>query len=219
MNIHTQAVDAGIDVPLTREKNDELYILLVVGDQTARRRMIEGNLALVVTKVNQYIVSFPFIEFLREDMIGEGLLALTNAVDDLQARGLVENPNPTGYICKAVQNEIGHLVDEELHLQAPSRTLRHRRKKGKPVVTPPQVAIEPMHVDQIQDPMGMTDLRDMISAACEDELDRMIVELRERSYTYQEIATRLDIPLTTAFVQLREIYGRFLEKSGMKGEV
>ena len=65
----------------------------------------------------------------------------------------------------------------------------------------------------------MIELRDLIDACCESPEDRVIVDMREKGYVDKEIAATLTLPLTTVYMMRREIYARFLEKSGMKGEV
>jgi hypothetical protein len=216
--LHRNSLAAGVKAN-NRDKNDELYILLVTGDDAARRQMIEGNMGLVLNKVDHFLKSFPAADFLRDDLIAEGLLALAESVAKMAQQGYVDNPNPVNYICNNVQFAIGALVDEELQLQAPSRTQRHARNRGKDIKAPVQVTVEPSHIDAPQDPTSMSDLADLIDACCESQTERDIVRLRQESYTDQEISKQLGVPHSTTYVLRRGIYARFLEKSEMKGEV
>ena len=90
----------------------KLYQRLVSGDTKARDEMIEGNMALVVYRVDTYLRNAPQMAYYRDDMIAEGLVGLCKAVDAMQKKGPVKDPRPTGYITRSVDQHIARLADE-----------------------------------------------------------------------------------------------------------
>lgn len=201
--------------PASRESNEQLYPRVAAGDKAAIRQMIEGNMSLVVDKVDSFIVCFPKIAHLRDDMISGGFIGLTEAVNRMAETGPKDSPNPTGYISFWVKKHIGLVVDGEQANGASSWTIADRKNKGKELSH--QVPMP--NVEQFIDPTAMVELRDLIQACCETEEDRVIVEMREKGYVDKDIAETLGLPLTTTYMMRRAIYERFLEKSGLKGEV
>lgn len=209
-------------VPSGRELNDELYPLVVAGDEAARERMIEVNMPLVTNKVDTFLAVFPHLEYLRDDLMSEGFIGLCIAVNKMAEGGPRQNANPTGFMSYKIHYQLGDLADKEAGTGAHPNTLRALRKAGKAaaqqVEADPDI-LPPATGDETIDPMAMTDLIDEIESCCEDENELEIVRLRAKGYVDQEIADQLHIPLTTTYMLRRGIYARFLEKSGMKGEV
>lgn len=217
----------------TDESNDELYPRVAAGDAAAREEMITSNMSLVVNKVDSYIGEYPNLGHLRDDLISEGFLGLVTAVNKMVAAGPKDNPNPTGYMSYWIMYHIGLTVDREDANGASHGTIWTYRSQGKelarqvpmPVLEddksdadlPPWAANSGS--DQIVDPMSMVDLRDLIEACCESEQDQVIVDLRELGHSDKYIADRLEQPVSTTYMMRRAIYTRFLQKSGLKGEV
>ncbi len=201
----------------SRQLNDELYPLVAAGDKDAIRKMIEANMSLAISKVDSYIGTYPHVSYLREDMEGEGFLGVTMAVNKMAEAGPIENPNPTGYISYWIMERIGYVVDREITSGLTDRGIRKKRAKQQTVAH--QVAMPPVLDILMDDPTKLIELREQILSCCETEQDRTIVRMRESRYTDKEIAAALDAPVTTTYMLRRAIYARFLEKSGMKGEV
>jgi DNA-directed RNA polymerase sigma subunit (sigma70/sigma32) len=208
--------------PASRDENDELYAAVIAGDEAAKKRMIEGNMPLVLLRVDAYIRCFPGVEHLRDDMASEGFLGLCTAVNKLSESEVREKSNATGYLNWWINSSIGQVVDSEGGVGASARTVRNHRKAGKAIVKQVTDDVDAVRPDVVVDPMAMTDLRDLIDACCESEEERMIVRMREEQYpcgSDREIAAALNLPYSTVYMMRREIYRRFLEKSGMRGEV
>lgn len=202
----------------SRESNDALYPSVAAGDPAAMHKMIQGNMSLVIDKVDGYICRFPGVAYLRDDLISEGFVGLTTAVNKMAEAGPREKPNATGYMSYWINASIGAVVDKETANGVTDRTVR--RHKEQPDAMPHYVPIpEVMTNDIVVDPMSMVDLQDLIDSCCETEQDRIIVAMRAEGHKDKEIAARLDLPITTTYMLRREIYARFLEKSGLKGEV
>ncbi len=152
-------------------------------------------------------------------MISEGFVGLTIAVNKMAEQGPVEKINPTGYMSYWIGYHIGTVVEKETALGNSSSTSKRRRWDGDSL--PKHVPLPTsMEMDTYEDHgISLVELRDEIDGCCETAEDRMIVEMREKGYGDPEIAKTLNLPHCTVYVMRREIYRRFLEKTGMKGEV
>ena len=205
-------------LPLSAEGNEELYPAVVAGDPIAIKKMIEGNMSLVINKVDAYVRQYPSVAHLSDDLISEGFVGLTSSVQRMAKGSSPENANPTGYMSYWIGHAIGAVIDKESGVGASVRTMKRKRANGEDVVA--QVPGETHSVpDVIADPMSMVDLREMLDACCETEEDRIILRMREQGYVDREIAAAIDAPVTTTYMRRRELYARFLEKSGLQGEV
>ena len=98
--------------PFTTEQNDEVYKRLVSGDEKARDEMIEGNMALVVYRVDAYLRSAPQMAYYRDDMISAGWLDCVRLWTACRRRGRSRIQEPTGWITKGIDCHIITLVDE-----------------------------------------------------------------------------------------------------------
>jgi len=207
----------------SKEENDRLYPLVAAGDQGAIKQMIESNVPLVINKVESLIRCCPGITYLRDDLVAEGCLGLTKAVNKMAEAGPRDNPNATGFISYWIHYHVGIVVDGEAANGASPRTLRQKADDGEEILHKVELNefmfTEAGSQSETIDPMSMPDLEDLIDACCESETDRTIVAMRAEGRKDKEIATALGLPLTTTFMARRAIYGRFLEKSGMAGEV
>jgi hypothetical protein len=207
----------------SREKNETLYPRVVAGDKAACAEMIESNMSLVIDKVDSYLRAFPDLAYLRDDLISEGFLGLVYAVNEKMVGSTPRNekkaPSATGYMSHWISFYIGILADSQTGMGCCSKTVRRLRQDGKPL---PQHVPLPKNYDMetYEDPaIRVFELRDEILACCESDEDRVIVEMREKGYGDPEIAKTLDLPHCTVFIMRRELYARFLAKTGMKGEV
>ena len=202
----------------TAKSNDELYPKVAAGDPEAREEMIQRNMSLVVNKVDSYIGCYPGVSHLRDDLISEGFVGLTHAVNKMAEAGPKEKPNPTGYMSYWIMAQIGATVDKESANGASTATIYRSGQKGEELAH--QVPMPNGTVtDIVVDPTSMVDLVDLIDACCESEHDRIICQLRELGHSDKYIAERLELPVSTTYMMRRAIYGRFLQKSGLKGEV
>lgn len=206
----------------SREKNDILWPRVVAGEKSACDEMIQSNMSLVIDKVDSYIRSFPDLAYLRDDLISEGFVGLVYAVNKKMVgsspRG-DKKVNPTGYMSYWIAYHIGLVADKEAALGSCTKTVRRKRDDGRSL--PRHVPLPKNMESETYDDAGfrILELKDEILGCCETEDDRVIVDLREKGYVDSEIAKTLNLPHTTVYVMRREIYRRFLEKTGMKGEV
>ena len=195
----------------TRRRNDGLCRLIAQGSKAARDELVELNMPLVVLKVDGYLACFAHLEYLRDDLIAEGNLALVQAVTRMQEG---EVKDATSYMSTSIQKAIGHFIDGELYTPSGSRgarTARRRHGDGDDAQTFHKVPNSEFVLDKLYyDPSQEAELLDLIRAQCESDEERAIVDLRIKGYVDSEIAKALDIPLTTTFMLRRELYQRVL---------
>lgn len=207
-----------------QERNDAIYPRVVDGDPEAIEEMIVTNQALVVYKANACANEFTNINWLLEDMISAGMVALVEAVNSMVGKE-VEEPNPTGLISQYIYFALGDLCDRETTIRVPSSTNRMRKVRGMEKIETPrrQASVGVGFVlDQegVTDPRALPELWDSIYGACKTENDRAIVRLRSEGYTDQEISDKVGIARSSVHFLRRAIYERFLEANPeIKGEV
>lgn len=208
----------------TRELNDALYPKVVAGDASARNQMIEANMSLVTNKVQAYLSQHPEWNHLRDDLISQGFVGLTQAVNKMA--GIVSEDdidipvdvnNPTGLISTYIYHRLGDLIDKELGIRVPGRTFRRKRKAGQMVGVPVKESSltveDTFQKDAMADPRAMVDLKDELLGCCESPTERLIVDHRQDGRSDSEIAEILGIPKTTAYMMRRGIYARFLQRN------
>ncbi|MGH7193004.1 MAG: hypothetical protein ACREJM_05640, partial [Candidatus Saccharimonadales bacterium] len=103
--------------------------------------MVEGNMPLVLAKVEAYIRCFPGAEHLRDDLVGDGMLGLCKAVNTMSENGPHAKANPTGFLASWIQRSIGEVIDREAGNGASVRTMRNRRRSGKEIALEFAVAV------------------------------------------------------------------------------
>src|SRR3990167_3565186 len=86
---------AACSTPTSTEDNDQLYVRVLAGDDNAREQMTVNNLPLVLSVVDLFIGKRPDCQYLRDDLVAEGFLAVVNAVQRIPACQEKRRPNPT----------------------------------------------------------------------------------------------------------------------------
>lgn len=193
----------------TKQRNAELLPFVAAGDQSARDEMVVLNMPLVSFKVDAYLSCFPHLEYLRDDLVSEGNVALIEAVDRCRScnGGSI---NPIGYLSVAIHKQIGHFVDSEIFAN-PDRTTRFRRQQGKDPERSHKVPNSDFVLSELfQDTRKEAELLELILDCCESEEERAIVDLRIKGYKDDEIASQLEMSKTAVFMLRRELYQRCL---------
>lgn len=189
--------------------NEELFPLVAAGKDGARNSMIEANMALVKFKAEAFVAQFPHLEYLHDDMIGEGNMGLVEAVDRIRDGVVSDARNITGYLSIAVQKSIGHLVDGELY--SSDRTARRDRQNGDEPRPIHKVPNSDHVIGELEfDPRKEAELLELILGCCESDEERAIVDLRKKGYVDIEIARQLDIPRSTVQLLRLELYRRVI---------
>lgn len=185
----------------------ELAEQIRLGNEDARERMILGYIKLVIHKVGSWLAVFPTLAYLSDDMVSEGFLAVTKAVNKIAEGDLPEKNNPTGYISVAIHNGLSNFVMGEAIIRVPRGIeLDQRASVSAHVLVglESEIAASTAHE-------RMFEVRDTLNSICETEYDAAIIELRSHGCTDAEIAEQLELPLTTVHMLRRELYQRFLE--------
>ena len=153
--------------------------------------MIEANIPLAFIKLKTFIQLFPSFKYMWDDMVAEGILALTEGVHrlgDMETPGKDDVNNPTGYVGMMIVRRVGRMLE----------SLTEKITLG--YQSPLAVVI---------DPRGIVETRDLLLAACETGIDRDIMGMRERGCTQSEIADSLDLSQSSVSVYLHEIKTRY----------
>ena len=93
MNLHKKATECGI-TPSSKAENENLFRKIttcrkvVQEGKQAAERLIEGNMAYVVSKVESFLDEYTDYEYLRDDLISEGFLTLARVADNLRKSGM-----------------------------------------------------------------------------------------------------------------------------------
>lgn len=155
---------------LTRELNDELQHKVAAGDEDARTQMIEGNMRLAASKVEQFVAQRPQFAYMKDDLLSDAFVGLTEAVDAIRDSGVRDST--TGWLASCIQN----------------RLLLAARLECKESGTVPQ---SPSDLAYDDGRLAAAEARESVYACCEDDLDREIVRQRELGHTDTEIAESL----------------------------
>jgi hypothetical protein len=206
--------------PLTLEGNLKLLSRVLLGDQAARQQMIEGNIALVIHKVNTYLHFFPKFEFLRDDLTSAGLLGLVRAVNKIAQTPLFRgnrDGGPIEYMSVTIIREIGLRAESESIIHIPRESRRRAKLNGKPIQKPRVVNIDFDTVfSTTNDEIEAVDMRDLIEVCCQCDEERVYVRMREKGYKLKGIAEAINMPLSSTHVLKEELYSRVLAKAELK---
>jgi RNA polymerase sigma factor (sigma-70 family) len=118
-------------IPSNVDTNDTFYERIRAGDKPAIDAMILGNLSLVKSRLNLFLKQYRRFRHLFDDLYGEGLLALTEAVNSFAES---EADKPTGRIVSAIDYALKNYVDSEIGAGLMSRsTVQRRRSSDDPL--------------------------------------------------------------------------------------
>lgn len=200
---------------LNTETNLELAPLVAAGDDAARRRMIEGNMALVVSKVDAYIHFFPQYAYLRDDLTSAGFTGLVLAVNHMAEEGC-GSATPVEYIGVSIARELGELAEEtETLIRIPRETQRLATAKGERIKAP-VASTNGLETCTHESAEAVVDMRDLIASCCGSDEERTYVRMREAGHKLQEISAAVNMPLSSLHVMKEALYRRVLAKAGLK---
>lgn len=113
------------------DENDALYQRIRSGDNSAIDGMILGNLPLVESRLNSFLKQYRRFRHLRDDLYGEAILALTQAVNSFAER---DADKPMCYVVSRIDYALKNYVDSEIGAGLMSRsTVQRRRASEKPL--------------------------------------------------------------------------------------
>lgn len=115
--------------PATDAENAVLYARIKSGDKAAITEMIERNIPGVLSCVGSFLQSYRRFKHLREDLVSEGLLALTKTVNSFTEITLEKHPS--GRIVFEIDVALGNYVDEQIGAgMLSSRSISRHRASG-----------------------------------------------------------------------------------------
>jgi hypothetical protein len=152
--------------------------------------MILANIPLIFAKLEVYIALYGSVQFLYDDLISSGTVALTEAIQKLAG---VDTPrdggNCTAFIAQRILWAMCDTVEQFERQQIP---------KG---YVPPKATVV--------DPTSLLEIRDLMLFCCQTEEDKIIFEMRERGSKDQEIADRLSISRRAVNLARHEMQQRY----------
>lgn len=187
------------------EEAVELAEQVRLGNEEAREKLILGYIKLVMHKVESWLAVFPPLAYLSDDMVSEGFLAVTKAVNKIAEGDLPAKNNPTGYVSVAIHNSLSDYVTGEAIIRVPKWVGPEQRASVSPRVFSGLESATMAGVEHER----LLEVKDTLTSICETEYDAVIIELRSHGCTDAEIAEQLELPPTTVYMLRRELYERF----------
>ena len=180
--------------------NADLFRRLVHGENV-REQMIVDNMPLALSIVDTYLRAFPDAAHLQDDLTAACFLGIVEAVDKLSKR----SPNSTilrlpadeservvsRYIGKSIEFRLRNAIYDAPLIRVP------RKRTEKPPTVVSEKDTSKMLMGARETTIECIDLRDLIDACCESDIDRELISLREQGYTQREIAAQLGIGRAT----------------------
>lgn len=178
--------------PSDVEENVKLFNEIRVGKK-AMERLIEGNMAYVVSKVAFFLADFPAFQYLQDDLISEGFLVLTRLAEKLGNRTVAaEDFNPQGMISRSLRNAFLNVIRSER--------------------TPTVQLTNEIESTLTYEAMTTIDLKLDILNCCKDGLEEQIVRLRCEGLEDEAIAIQLGASKATICRTRQAIYKRYQEQ-------
>ena len=200
---------------LDREQNERLYPRVMAGDDKAREEMIEGNMPLVIAKVDSYLRRYPQLEHLRDDLHSAGFIGLAQAVNKMTEHVDPQNVNPTGYISVAITHEFVRLAKEEAAHSgielADAPEFDMELTDEAPGISH---GIPESVVDTNQSAAtGLLELRDLLESCCESDEERTLLRMREEGYSDRDIAEAIGLSPWATYTLRKKLEERFNQKN------
>lgn len=169
----------------------------------------EKHIPIVHNVVRAYLRRHPNLGYLKDDLISAGYVRLVEAVNDAETSS---PDNFEGYLAGSVGYAVkAHAAENVNSVNVSSRTRHRRRVNGDEIeeCTVNRVPLESLSASD--EGTEQVDLLDAIFAACSDDFERRIVELRMENHTLAEIGKKLECHDSTVSYRLKKIYARYKE--------
>jgi DNA-directed RNA polymerase specialized sigma24 family protein len=172
---------------------------------------VEEHQGLVVFLLDRFLAKNPTLRHLHDDLKSEGMLALTQAVNENK---------PTASLNRYIRKAFIIAVNNESTIRIPIRTLSRYAKEGEPIVQPTkETSLEWTDSVNDPDPRPLIDLWDELLACCETEVDKSILTMRRDGYKDEDIAPALEIQVSTVHFLRGQIQKRFNNRVRERGGV
>lgn len=199
---------------LDAEKNFALSLRVAAGDQGAREAMINGNMPLVLSKVESFIGCFPHVAHLRDDLVSAASVGLVKAVNKISlGKGpRKKDPSaPTDFIGMWINRELNQLLENE-GIVPPHTTKYRARAQGEEVTLPtftnavPERFAAPSYQKQLE-------ARDLLESCCTCEAERTIVAMQIAGHTLMKTAKAIGKSRMTTHRMQKKLYARINRKA------
>ena len=185
-------------------QNDELAQKLFIGDETAFDALIMQNRGLAFYIVNKFTSRSTKAMALKDDLEGEALLALTQAVDQL--RNCYEpGKSVTQFLKIVIRRSLSTYLASENIIVVPERT---RQRNGEDTPVCKRLSQD---IPQPQGDMGEA-LEDLMACARSDS-EKEIVDLLSQGCGYGTISRVTGLSMETVQSYARKIKNRFVNRS------
>lgn len=203
---------------LTVEDNLLLVPRVAAGDEDAKREMIEGNMALVISTTDDYLRRHPQYAYLRDDLTSAAFIGLIDAVGNIigiEGEAAVDLKAPVEYLRVAIKRSLWHATETEAMVRIPHATQHGATAEGNriPPIVPSSTSLDTCTCNSDE---SVFEMRDLIQSCCATQAELTFIEMRECGYSVKEIADALEISVPKTYRMKREIYARVLVKSGLK---
>lgn len=200
--------------PLEEEEFKKETKHLLEGSLKARNVLIVHMIRLVVKIVNQIGQCYPH---LRDDLLGEGLLALVSAVNRFPR--VNTDLNLQAFASSTIRFVCVELVKNHHCMHVPARTVRHKRANGtfKELSLRGTISLEDTHSDIVVE-RGWTRCAAKISSFELDEIVELSVTNEEEGYIFdmvrrgcsdREIANHLGRSISYVCRHRNDLFDRF----------
>ena len=193
-----------------RERNERLYPRLMAGDEKAHEEMVEGNMPLVIVKVNSFIQRNPQLAHLRDDLHSAGFVGLVQAVNKMAENKGSAIINPTDYLSAAITNELTTLRAKEADTGFSNISAADRKEANLPAII--HSVPESMEDPRQTATQETLELRDMLESCCESDEERTLIRMREEGCSDREAAEALNMSRTSVHTLRKKLEERFNEK-------
>lgn len=205
--------------PSDADRNRQLFSLVAAGDPEARTAMIEGNMSLVVMRVDTFIAVRPNLRYLRDDMTSAGFCGLVEAVNRVASGTPIDPAKITGYLSVAIQRAIAALASVEAPVTVSQRTQQLAEGRGKPLRLPQGIdGILDLQSDS-ESFVQEVEACDLFNACCACEEERLFLKMRKAGCTYQEIADFTGMSVPSVLRLGRELEARICQAIAHKGQL
>lgn len=156
--------------------------------ETVVNNLITSNMGVVYTIAGSFVQTMPSTYPLHDDMVSEGLLALTESANGLSDERLAE-PDISQYLAACVRNRLRRFVRGETGIASNTTQLQHEAVGDDSLPTVEARGLEP----RLKESDPTTDLFQSLLDLCDDDNDRVIVDMRSKGHVNDYIAHVLNI--------------------------
>ena len=189
--LHVTDTDA-FPKPLSKKEERLLLEKLSIGDEAARKKLIEHNLRLVAHIVKKYYANYSE----QDDLISIGTIGLIKGINSFKCE---KGTKLATYCARCIENEIlmyfrnNKKISQEISFSEPIDT----DSEGNPLTLMDIIAIDDTIVDDIDTKGKLKKLINLINNI-EDQRDKIIIIKRygldgSKPLTQKEIAQNLNI--------------------------